>query len=100
LHWPTLAAAAAQGLTLVIYMGVAHAEDLQRGLLGGLPPRTPVAVVRNASLATQAAWHCTLGELATTVRREAIASPAIMIIGEVLHAMNHLAQHHEQSRVA
>ena len=100
LHWPTLAAAAAQGLTLVVYMGVAHAEVLQSGLLQGLPAHTPVALVRHASLAAQTVWHCTLGELAETVRRERIASPAIMIVGDVLQAMNHLAQRQEQSRVA
>jgi uroporphyrin-III C-methyltransferase len=38
MHWPTLAAAAAQGVTLVIYMGVATVESLQQGLLQGLRP--------------------------------------------------------------
>ena len=36
IDWPTLAAAAAQGLTLVIYMGIATVEALQSGLCGAL----------------------------------------------------------------
>ena len=48
LDWPTLAAAAAQGITLVIYMGIATIEALQAGLLEGLAADTPVAVVSRA----------------------------------------------------
>ena len=46
IDWPTLAAAAAEGLTLVIYMGIATVEALQSGLCGALPPGTPVAWCR------------------------------------------------------
>jgi uroporphyrin-III C-methyltransferase len=49
--WPTLGAACAQGLTLVIYMGVAQAGFLQQGLLQTLPAHTPVAVVEYAAAA-------------------------------------------------
>src|SRR5438477_8585769 len=63
LHWPTLAAAAAQGLTLVIYMGIATVESLQQGLLQGLSGATPVAVVQHASLPQQRQLGCTLHEL-------------------------------------
>jgi uroporphyrin-III C-methyltransferase len=86
LHWPTLAAAAAQGLTLVIYMGVATVEALQQGLLQGLPASTPVAVVQHASLPQQRQLHATLGELAAAVRREGMGSPAIIVVGDVLKA--------------
>lgn len=86
LHWPTLAAAAAQGLTLVIYMGVATVEALQQGLLEGLPAATPVAVVQHASLPSQRQLHATLGELSAAVRRERMGSPAIIVVGDVLKA--------------
>src|SRR5205085_8679354 len=91
LHWPTLAAAAAQGVTLVIYMGVATVQSLQGGLLAGLPASTPVAVVQHASLPTQRQWQITLGGLADAVKREAIGSPAIIIAGDVLKAAQQLA---------
>jgi uroporphyrin-III C-methyltransferase len=88
LHWPTLAAAAAQGLTLVIYMGISTIESLQQGLLQGLDANTPVAVIQHASLPQQRSVHCTLQSLAATVRREAIGSPAIIVVGDVLRAAN------------
>jgi uroporphyrin-III C-methyltransferase len=92
LQWPTLAAAAAQGLTLVIYMGVTSIDALQSGLLQGLPATTPAALVQHASLPQQRQWHCTLGSLAQTVRAERIGSPAIAIVGDVLRGAQTLAQ--------
>ena len=99
-HWPTLAAAAAQGLTLVIYMGVATISAVQDGLLQGLAATTPAALVRHASLPQQQLWLCKLGELAATVRRERVTSPAIVIVGDVLHAMHNLAAGADRSRMA
>lgn len=100
LHWPTLGAAAAQGLTLVIYMGVAAIDALQAGLLQALPANTPAAVVQHASLPQQRQLVCTLGGLATQVRSERIGSPAIVIVGDVLQALQRLAQPQEHSRAA
>lgn len=100
LHWPTLAAAAAQGITLVIYMGVSTVEALQDGLLEALPHGTPVAVVQRASLPDQRQWHATLGELVELVRREGAASPAIIIVGDVLRGMQHWQAAQHESRVA
>jgi uroporphyrin-III C-methyltransferase len=91
LHWPTLAAAAAQGLTLVIYMGVATLAELQAGLLEALPGDTPAAVVQHASLPQQRSVTCTLGELADTVAREGLGSPAIVIVGDVVRGASHAA---------
>ncbi len=87
LHWPTLAAAAAQGITLVIYMGMAGVESIQAGLLQGLAAETPVAVVQHASLAAQRQLDCRLGELAETVQREGFGSPAVIIVGDVVRAL-------------
>jgi uroporphyrin-III C-methyltransferase len=87
LHWPTLAAVAAQGLTLVIYMGVGDARRLQAGLLEGLPAQTPAALVQHASLAHERRWITTLGELAADIERQGFASPAIIIVGDVLRGV-------------
>ena len=92
LHWPTIAAAAAEGITLVIYMGIATAQALQDGLLGGLPAATPVAIVQHASLPQQRDVRCRLDELAAVVHREAIGSPAIIVVGDVVQAHRSLAQ--------
>lgn len=84
LDWPTLAAAAAQGLTLVIYMGVSQAGQLQQGLLQGLGRATPVAVVQHASLPQQRHAVGTLGDLTGLIAREGLCSPAIIVVGDVL----------------
>lgn len=91
LHWPTLAAAAAQGLTLVVYMGVTTVHELQHGLLGALPADTPVAVVQHASLPHQREAVGTLAGLADLVRTHGLASPAIIIVGDVLRGLHHAA---------
>jgi len=84
LHWPTLAAAAAQGLTLVIYMGMQRLEHIQAGLLQNLPGNTPAALVQHVSTAAQRRLLTTLAAVAADAARHAIGSPAILIVGNVL----------------
>jgi len=91
LHWPTVAALAAHGVTVVVYMGVATAPVLQAGLLeGGLPAATPVAIVQHATLPAQRHAVCALDALAATMAREQLASPAVIVIGDVVRAAEHL----------
>jgi uroporphyrin-III C-methyltransferase len=71
-------------LTLVIYMGVQTAEQLQNALLEGLPGDTPVAVVENASLPTQRHACTLLAQLSEVFSRENLGSPAVIIVGNVL----------------
>ena len=71
-------------LTLVIYMGVQTAEQLQNALLEGLPGDTPVAVVENASLPTQRHVCTLLAKLSAVFARENLGSPAVIIVGNVL----------------
>ena len=86
-EWRALAAAAHSAkLTLVVYMGVSGAQQVQDALLTGLPASTPVAVIQNASLPAQRHLVAELGQLAQTMSREKIASPAIIVIGEVARA--------------
>ena len=87
MDWPTLAACAAQGITLVIYMGITSIDTLQRGLLQGLPADTPIAVVQHASLPQQRSLVSTLSDLAAAVKREQLASPSIIIVGDVLSGL-------------
>jgi uroporphyrin-III C-methyltransferase len=89
--WAALALAARDArLTLVIYMGVSGAARIQQGLLSGLDPATPVAIVQHASLPQQRHAVTTLGQLAQTVAQEQLGSPAIIVVGDVLLG---LAQH-------
>jgi uroporphyrin-III C-methyltransferase len=86
-HWPTLGAAAAQGVTLVIYMGVAQLEAIARGLADALPPHTPAALVQSASTANERRWVSTLALVARDAQAHGFGSPAILIIGDVLQGL-------------
>ncbi|MDE2146787.1 MAG: uroporphyrinogen-III C-methyltransferase [Burkholderiales bacterium] len=82
--WPTLAAAAAQGLTLVIYMGMSRLAAIQTGLLVGLAPHTPAALVEHAGLPHSRSRLTTLGSLLADAQD--LGSPGIVIVGPVLQA--------------
>ena len=83
--WRALAATARDAkLTLVIYMGVSGAGHIQQELLTALPVSTPVAVVQSASLPGQRQVVTTLGALAATIAREQLASPSVIVVGDVI----------------
>ena len=83
--WPLLAQTAQQAkLTLVIYMGVSSLEHICHGLLQGLPPHTPVAVVQHATLPQQREVLTTLGELINTFQKESLQSPSVIVVGDVV----------------
>ncbi|MBC7437385.1 MAG: uroporphyrinogen-III C-methyltransferase [Bdellovibrionales bacterium] len=83
--WRAIASTARDAkLTLVIYMGVSGAARIQEELLTGLPAGTPVAIVQGASLPDQRHAVTTLGELCSTLKREQLASPAVIVVGDVI----------------
>ena len=70
---PNWRALVATELTLVIYMGVARCESIQRDLLtAGMAPLMPVAVIT------------TLEAMAADIRAANIGSPAIIVAGETV----------------
>ena len=73
-------------------MGVASAQHLQDELCIGLPATTPVAVIQNASLPEQRHVTTELGQLAQAITDARIASPAIIVVGEVTRALALAAQ--------
>lgn len=94
--WRALAATAHSArLTLVIYMGVSGAGHIQQELLTGLPASTPVAVIQNASLATQRHIATTLGALAEQIKTSGIASPSVIVVGDVVSGLAQAAAHPE-----
>jgi uroporphyrin-III C-methyltransferase len=99
--WRSLAAAARDArLTLVIYMGVSGAARIQQELLTALPPSTPVAVVQRASLPDQRQAVTTLGELDATIAREQLASPSVIVVGDVISGVEAASSSPAQFRVA
>jgi uroporphyrin-III C-methyltransferase len=83
--WRALAATARSAkLTLVIYMGVSGAQRIQDELLTGLDAATPVAIIQHASLPTQRHAVTTLAHLRATIEREQLASPSVIVVGDVV----------------
>ena len=86
--WRQLAATARDAkLTLVIYMGVSGAATIEQELLTGLPAATPVAIIQHASLPQQRHAVTTLGELHATIAREGLASPSVIVVGDVVQGI-------------
>jgi len=82
---PDWRALRASGTTLVIYMGIARLNAIVAGMLdAGYAPGTPACAVQNGTLAAQKEVVATLGNLAAAVAEARLASPAILVIGEVV----------------
>jgi len=77
--------------TLVFYMGLTHNAMLSQKLIHhGLAASTPVAIIERGTQPTQRVLTGTLSTLSMLAERHAIASPALLIIGDVVslhHAM-------------
>ena len=86
---------AGQGRTLVIYMGVANARAIADKLMAdGVAPEMPVAVLERGTLPGSRALRTLLADVGDMVERDRIASPAIIVVGEVVllsDAQNRLA---------
>jgi uroporphyrin-III C-methyltransferase len=99
--WRSLAIAARDvRLTLVIYMGVSGASRIQAELLTALPASTPVAVVQRASLPDQRHAVTTLGQLDATIAREQLASPSVIVVGDVIRGVRAASEASANFRVA
>jgi len=99
--WRALAAMAHEArLTLVIYMGVSSAARIEADLLSGLPAETPVAIVQRASMPDQRHAVTRLGELAGTIAAEQLASPSIIVVGDVVSGIAAASQSAARFRVA
>jgi len=86
--WGALGRTAQQAkLTLVIYMGMRGAAQLQAALLQSMHADTPVAVIHQVSLPSQRHVVCELKHLHDTLEREQLASPSVIVIGDVFKGM-------------
>lgn len=81
-NWSGLAG---KGRTLVIYMGVATADDIADKLIAdGVSPATPVAVLQDGGRPSFRALRTLLADLGGLVAREGVKSPALIVVGEVV----------------
>ncbi len=82
LPWQPLLAA---GVTLVIYMGVANLPAIVAELRAcGTRASMPIALIQDATLPSQRELICTLDAVVEQVARHRMASPSVIIIGEVV----------------
>lgn len=74
-----------EGQTLAVYMGVKNAPKISWGLIAeGVKGSTPVAVVENGTRANERRFYGTVETLPQLVKENAVKSPALLIIGDVV----------------
>ena len=82
LDWRSVAV---PGQTVVVYMGLAALSMLCDGLVRhGLPGSTPAAIVQQGTLPAQRVVTATLDTLAAHALAERLASPTLVIVGDVV----------------
>ena len=87
--WPLVAKAAD---TLVIHMGIARVKEIQDGLIaGGRHPDTPVLAMQWATLPHQRHVYTRLSCFSEVIHKTKVASPAILIVGEVVRISQQLS---------
>ncbi|MCD8004192.1 MAG: precorrin-4 C(11)-methyltransferase [Oscillospiraceae bacterium] len=80
-----LAALAAHGATMVIFLSAGLLEGVQRELLkGAYTEDTPAALVYKASWPEERVAYCPLGRLARTGQESGISKTALVLVGEFL----------------
>jgi uroporphyrin-III C-methyltransferase / precorrin-2 dehydrogenase / sirohydrochlorin ferrochelatase len=75
--------------TLVLLMAMDRLDKIARELINrGRDPRTPAAAIENATLARQRVVRAELHELAEVVAAAGLAAPAVVVIGDVVDALD------------
>lgn len=83
-NWKLLAES---GMTLVVYMGLSRADQLQHSLIqAGMNATTPVGLIESASTLKQKLVSCQLSNMHSAIDQHELSSPVIMIIGAAMHA--------------
>ncbi|WNC69456.1 uroporphyrinogen-III C-methyltransferase [Thalassotalea nanhaiensis] len=78
--------------TLVFYMGVKSATTISQQLIAhGRDEQTPVAIIRKGTQNDQQVWRTTLNKLPNTVATNEIKPPSLLVIGDVVNAINQQA---------
>ncbi|APG62362.1 uroporphyrinogen-III C-methyltransferase [Sphingorhabdus lutea] len=89
-NWAGLAG---NGRTLVIYMGLANAHKITEKLIAdGLSPNCPVAIIENGTREYSRSYRSILDDLSGLAKRNAIKSPAIIIVGDIVNNSDAQAQ--------
>src|SRR6185312_10653829 len=77
--------------TKVILMGLRRLREVTASLIAhGMPPQTPVAMIRRGTTGAQRSIEGTLATIADVAAKEKITAPALTIIGEVVKLRKNL----------
>jgi uroporphyrin-III C-methyltransferase len=88
-HQPNWQALVATQTTLVIYMGIKHLAEIVRNLLSaGMEQSMPCIAIQHGTLQKERHVSASLAHLPMAVKQEKLASPAIIVIGEVVRLAN------------
>ncbi|MDG1731665.1 MAG: uroporphyrinogen-III C-methyltransferase [Thalassotalea sp.] len=75
--------------TLVFYMGIKTVSTISEQLMKhGREASTPVAIIRKGTQNDQKVWRSTLQNLPELVKNNEIKPPSLLIIGDVVNAVN------------
>ncbi len=86
--WASLAAVNG---TLVIFMGLSNIDAIAAVLIeGGRPATTPAAVIEWGTYERQRTVTCSLEDVGAEIAASGVASPAIVVIGEVVQVRERL----------
>lgn len=89
LNWESLAD---PDQTLVVYMGLAHIEEISERLIAaGLPRDTPVAAIARGTTHEQRIIEADLEMIAVKVREAPLSAPILFVIGKVVTLRAELA---------
>lgn len=80
----TIAAFAATGCTLAVFLSAARPTELRQELLTGYPPDTPAAIVVRASWPDERAVMTTVGALADDLRATGATTTVLVLVGPAL----------------
>ena len=76
--------------TLVVYMGVANLPRIAAALRNaGMPASMPAAAIQNGTMFSQSQVVSTLASIESDVAQAGIASPALVVFGEVVALARH-----------
>ncbi len=79
-----IASLAVHGATMAIFLSAGLAEDVQKKLMEGYKPGTPVAIVHKASRREQKIVRTSVAKLAEAAAESGIDRTAIILVGEAL----------------
>ena len=83
----SLRALAAHQATMVLFLSISLAGEVQTQLIeGGYPPETPASILYKISWEDEKIFPCTVGTIEKTARENGIRKTALIVVGDFLES--------------